>query len=107
MTCEELQEMYELYAMGVSDDLERDEISAHLGRGCVSCTKGVQRAFETVSLIGTTAFDVAPPPRLRARVLASVSAAGRPQRFWNMQYAWMGLAAGLAAVALEIGRAHV
>ncbi len=107
MTCEELKEMYELYAMGVSDDPERDEITEHLGRGCDACTAGVKRAFETVSLIGTTAFEVAPPPRLRARVLASVSATDKPQRFWNIQYAWMGLAAGLAAVALGLWNKEV
>ena len=66
MTCEELKEMYELYAMGVSDDPERDEITEHLGRGCEACTAGVKRAFETVSFIGTTAFEVAPPPRFFA-----------------------------------------
>ena len=107
MICEELKEMYELYAMGVSDDPERSEINSHLAQGCVTCTKGVKHAFETVSIIGTTAFDVAPPTRLRARVMASIRSEPAKHSFWNLPYVWMGLAAALAMVALGLWNREV
>ena len=39
MTCEELREMFELYALGLLEGAEKDEIEAHLARGCGTCEK--------------------------------------------------------------------
>ena len=71
MTCEELKEMYELYAMGVSDEPERGEIASHLSEGCAACTTGVKHAVELVSMYGAMTPVVEPPARLRARIVAS------------------------------------
>ena len=102
MMCEELKEMYELYAMGVSADPEKTEIAEHLSRGCKACTDGVRLAMETVSFLGALAPMVEPPARLRARVLAIAAAQPKPSRFWNWQHAWMGVAASLALVSLGL-----
>lgn len=75
MTCEELRGNYEWYAMGLLDDPERAEAAEHLRRNCDVCTEELRRARETNSIIFSTAPEVAPPARLRARVLASVGAA--------------------------------
>ena len=45
MTCEELRESYELYALGVLDGEEKSEIDAHLGRGCPACRKNLNDAL--------------------------------------------------------------
>ena len=102
MMCEELKEMYELYAMGVSDDPERSEIAAHLARGCNTCTQGVKLALETVSFLGSITPIVEPPARLRARVLAIAANEPKAKRFWNWQQAWMAAAAALALVSLGL-----
>jgi anti-sigma-K factor RskA len=72
MNCEELRDQYELYAIGVADAPERDEIRAHLGRGCEVCMAGMKRARETMAWIGTGVAETAPSPKLRRRILASV-----------------------------------
>ena len=102
MMCEELKEMYELYAMGVSGDPERNEIAAHLARGCDACTHGVKLALQTVSFLGSIAPMVDPPARLRARVLAIAASQPKSNRFWNWQQAWMATAAALTLLSLGL-----
>ena len=79
MNCQELQDHYELYALGLAEDPERSEIRAHLNRKCEVCMPGVKRALEATALLGTTVSDAAPSGKLRDRILASVGA--EPRRF--------------------------
>jgi Anti-sigma-K factor rskA len=79
MNCPELQDHYELYALGLAEEPERSEIRAHLNRKCEVCMPGVKRALEAAALLGTTASDAAPSGKLRDRILASVGA--EPRRF--------------------------
>src|SRR5271165_441510 len=79
MNCQELQDHYELYALGLAEEPERSEIRAHLNRKCEVCMPGVKRALEAAALLGTTASDAAPSGKLRERILASVGA--EPRRF--------------------------
>ena len=72
MTCEELREQYELYAIGVAEDPERREIREHLNRGCEVCMAGMKRAREVTGIFGGTAAPAAPSSKLRRRILASV-----------------------------------
>src|SRR5581483_3790471 len=72
MNCEELRDYYEMYALGVAEEPERDEIRTHLNRGCEVCMNGVKRAIEMAALLGGTAPAMVPPARLRRRILASV-----------------------------------
>lgn len=72
MTCEELRQYYDLYALDIAEEPERGEIRAHLNRGCEVCMAGVKRALETAALIGTTAPPAQPSSALRRRILASV-----------------------------------
>jgi hypothetical protein len=74
MNCSELRDHYELYALGVAEDPERDEIRAHLDRGCEVCMSQLKRAREMMSMLGGTATPAAPSPKLRRRILASVGA---------------------------------
>ena len=109
MSCEELRDHYELFAMGLLDDpAAHTEIDAHLARRCPACTKGVRDAAEAFSLVALTAPAVDPPAALRERVLAAVRAGrgakvvampvqGKPAPAWRKALPWA------AAAALLVG----
>jgi hypothetical protein len=77
MNCSELRDHYELYTLGLAEEPERDEIRAHLDRGCEVCMAEIKRARELAALLGGTSAPAAPSPRLRRRILASVGAEQR------------------------------
>jgi anti-sigma-K factor RskA len=87
MNCSELREHYELYALGLAEEPERDEIRAHLNRGCEVCMSEMRRARELAALLGGSPTPAAPSPKLRRRILASV---GVEQR----GFGWTPLLAG-------------
>ena len=101
MTCEELRDDYELYALGTLEGEERDEISRHLARGCDNCTEGVRRASLVNAWIATSAPEVAPPARLRRRV-REIAGVERP-RYASWHWAWAALCAALIAIAVYLG----
>ena len=72
MTCQELQEMFELYALGVLAPEEKAEIDAHLARGCENCGQSLSAALALNAGVLTFAPSVAPPRRLKRRLLSSV-----------------------------------
>ena len=93
MNCPELRDHYELYALGLAENPERDEIRAHLNRGCEVCMPEMKRARELVALLGGSSASAAPSPKLRRRILASV---GVEQR----AFGWAPLLAGTTAMFL-------
>ena len=98
MTCEELQDMFELYSLGVLERDESEELEAHLARGCSTCQDNFKRALSmNAALIGSSP-DIAPSPKLKRRILASV---GVQPRGWG----WLGTfaAACLLVIALWLG----
>jgi len=100
MTCAELRESYELYALGVAEEPERSEIAAHLARDCDVCVPGVRKAMEAVSSLAAVAPSQQPRKSLRRRILAS---AGHDSRGWMLWPAWAAVCAALA-VALFVVR---
>jgi anti-sigma-K factor RskA len=107
MTHDELREMYEFYSLGLLEASEHAEIEAHLKQGCESCKVGVRRAVITNSAILSFVSDVAPPKRLRRRVLASF---GVERQNWGWMGAWGAVTAGLLVATLwystEVQRTH-
>ena len=93
MNCDELQDHYELYAMGVAGEPEKSEIREHLNRGCEVCMAGTKRARALAAMLGGTASLAAPSPKLRRRILASV---GYEQR----QFGWAPFLAVATALCL-------
>jgi len=89
MSCEELREQYELYALGLAEEPARSEIRAHLDRRCAACERGFRQASRLVAALGATAQAAAPPSRLRRRLLASV---GVPERHYGWPVAWAAAA---------------
>jgi anti-sigma-K factor RskA len=105
MTCDELLDYYELYALGLAEDPEWSEIRAHLARNCPTCIPGVRSARELISLIGAAAPAVEPPSRLRDRVLAIPG--GQKASRWNWSPVWAVVAAcALIATVIFSVRAH-
>jgi hypothetical protein len=74
MTHDELRDHYELYAMGLADEPEKSEIREHLGRGCEVCMTQMKQARTMAAILGGSAPEAAPSPKLRRRILASVGA---------------------------------
>jgi anti-sigma-K factor RskA len=93
MNCADLQDYYELYALGLAEEPERGEIRAHLDRGCEVCMVEIKRAREMAALLGGSAAPAAPSPKLRRRILAS---AGVEER----RIGWAPFLAGATALAL-------
>jgi hypothetical protein len=102
MTCEELRDQYELYAIGVAEEPERSEIRQHLKRGCEVCMTGMKRAREVGAIVGGTAALAAPSPKLRRRILASVGF--EPKHFGWSPFLGLALALSLFAVVYFYGR---
>jgi len=89
MSCDELREHYELYALGVAEEPERSEIRAHLDRQCEACRSGIRQALGLMAALGAGAPSAAPPARLRRRLVA---AAGVPERHYGWPLAWAAAA---------------
>jgi anti-sigma-K factor RskA len=89
MSCEELRDHYELYALGLAEEPERSDIRAHLDRRCAACAGGVQQALGLVAALCASAPAATPPLRLRRRLLASV---GVSERHYGWPLAWAAAA---------------
>ena len=100
MTCEDLGELYELYALGVLEEEERMELDAHISRECPNCTPGVRKALALNAVIGSFMPVVDPPKHLRDRILASVGA--RQKRGFAWWPVWALASAGLLIAAVTL-----
>jgi hypothetical protein len=72
MRCEELKELVELYSLGLAEGEEKTEIDEHLARGCEACQKNLRGALAMNSALLTLVPSVAPPRRLKRRIMASI-----------------------------------
>jgi anti-sigma-K factor RskA len=100
MTCEQLRDEYELYALGLADEPEKSALGAHLDDHCAVCSDGMRKARELVALIATTSPDVAPSPRLRRRIMASVGAWEPRGWGWSWTPFWVTVSALCLVVAV-------
>jgi len=82
MNCQDLRDMYELYALGVLEGGEKAEIEEHLGRGCETCRRGLADAAAMNAVMLSLAPVETPSRRLRHRLLASIGYE-RPGWFWT------------------------
>jgi hypothetical protein len=70
MTCDELQDVFELYSLALLEGEEKSEVEAHLARGCETCQKRLKDALAVNAVILASVPQMAPAARLRRRVLA-------------------------------------
>jgi anti-sigma-K factor RskA len=96
VTCEELRECLELYALGLLEEPERSELHRHLQTGCAVCVPAFKRALATNAAIATLAPLVDPPARVAKRVRA-LSAVQEPRAG-----KWLPVWAAAAAILLSI-----
>lgn len=95
MTCEERQELFELYTLDVLDDADREEIDGHLAAGCAQCDRALKAALAMNAMLLAQSPEVAPPARLKRRIMASV---GVEHRGWGWTAAMA--AAGMLVITL-------
>lgn len=95
MTHAEMEELYELYTLGVLETDQAAEIEQHLKDRCPYCLEHVYGALQGTAAFATLAEPVQPPRALRARVLASVRPPKRAR-------AWTFALAGLSAACLVL-----
>lgn len=95
MTCDELQDAFELYALGALEDEERGEIETHLARGCQTCQGRLNDALALNALMLSSTPAAVPPARLKRRVLASF---GIERSGWG----WLGAFAAALMLMLAL-----
>jgi hypothetical protein len=98
MNCEELKDLYELYALGVLDAGEKAEIDEHLARGCANCKRGLADALALNAVLMSIGPVEVPRKKLRHRLLASIGYE-RPGWFWPGAL----IAALMLALAIWLG----
>jgi len=101
MTCEELRQDYTAYALGIAEEPELSEISAHLARECPNCVPGVRSAMATVTAMSGAVPVKTPPHHLRRRVLASVEPS--PSTFRLRTFVPWAITAALSITLVTIG----
>ncbi len=100
MTHAEMNELYELYALGILEPERAAELETHLRDDCPYCIEHVRRAFEITAALAGLADPQTPPKQLRNRVLAAV----RPEKrspVWTLAVA--GLSAACIVLAIFLG----
>lgn len=68
-------EQYDLYALGVLDDPEANEIREHLRHSCVTCKEGVREGLKRVTEMALFVPAVSAPRSLRRQIVHSVRGA--------------------------------
>jgi anti-sigma-K factor RskA len=95
MTHTEMDELYELYALGALEPELTSEIDEHLREQCSYCLEHVSDASRLSAALAGIAEQRQPPDSLRDRVLASVAPVRRSRN-------WMPVVAGLAAACIAL-----
>jgi anti-sigma-K factor RskA len=93
----------DIYALGALDGDELTAFEAHLAAGCPECEQHIRKTREALTLLPQALEPVAPPPTVKARVLAQIAAEAAieqtvthlPRRRWWMMGVSVLAAAGL------------
>jgi hypothetical protein len=98
LSCRELQDSYELYALGSLDGEEKNELDAHVSRRCETCAQGIANAMARNAAVISFVPIEHPPHGLKHRVLVGIGYE-RVGWFWAGAFA----AALMLVVALWMG----
>lgn len=101
MNHSEMDELYELYVLGVLEPEQAAEIDAHVRDECPYCREHIRKALATTAALSGLAEQKTPPPPLRGRVLGSV-AAPQPRKTYSRLLVAALSAACLALVGFSI-----
>jgi anti-sigma-K factor RskA len=72
-----VEDRIDAYALGILEDEALAEVETHLEQ-CAHCRHLLQQAREVVGLLALAPRQVAPPPRLKQRILSRIAQEGRP-----------------------------
>lgn len=101
MTHAEMDDVYELYALGVIEPELASEIDRHLDEQCAYCSEHIADAAGLNAGLAALADAVNPPARLRRRVLAAIQPAPEPFRSWSFApLLWAAACLALLAFAI-------
>ena len=75
---EEIEEQAALFALGALTPGETAHFEQRIAAGCSLCQAELRQCEVTATALPLSAFEVAPPPGLRARLLASIAGSDRP-----------------------------
>jgi len=104
MTHSEMDELYELYLLGVLEFEEASEISDHLSRQCGYCLSHLRESSKVVESLSSLVELTQPPADLRDRVLSIASPQQKPRRsVWPLAFA-LACAASIALVFWGLGQ---
>jgi Anti-sigma-K factor rskA len=95
MTHAEMDELYQLYAMGALEPELTFEINEHVREQCLYCLEHVRDASRLSAALAGIAEQREAPTSLRHRVLASIAPVRRSRN-------WMPVVAGLAAACMAL-----
>ena len=98
MTCQELEDLFELYALGALESAEKSEIDAHLARGCDKCQHALSAALALNAGVLSFVPAVKPRRRLKRRLLTSVGV-----HYPSWAWVWAVGAVSLLVVAAWLG----
>jgi anti-sigma-K factor RskA len=93
LTCDELRDVLELYALGVLEDEEKSQIDEHLARACETCQRNLRDALALNALVMGSVAPTAPRVGLKRRVLAGF---GIERAGWG----WLGAFAAALMLVL-------
>jgi len=103
---EEYRELAAVYALGALGSPDRERFEAHLASGCGECEAALEEARHVAAELPFALAPVAPPPRLRERLLERVrqdaNSVAPPRSGLASPVFWVSLAAA-ASLALAIG----
>jgi hypothetical protein len=109
MTHAEMNELYELYSLGVLEFESAVQIDAHIAEGCEYCLERTREAVDFTAGFSGMAELVSPPAALRRRVLASVQPEkSASSRSWIAGFALLAAAcAGLVVFSVwSVQKSH-
>ena len=98
MTHEEIISDLALYALGCLDADERLAVQRHLGDGCDTCERELERWIDVVGNVPLAADEV-DPPALKPRLLERIRAAQADRKVLRPR-AWVSAPLAVAALAL-------
>jgi hypothetical protein len=73
MDCRYLDDVYELFLLGLLKPKGAAQVKEHVERGCPYCLAHLREAAESVYFVLSGSKDRKPPPRIRAEILRSLN----------------------------------
>lgn len=72
MECQYLDDVYELFLLGLLKPKESAEVKEHVERGCPYCVEHLREAAQSVFFLLSSAKSRKPPAQLKAEILRSL-----------------------------------